>query len=118
MAINNRFESKSSTEQRTSKGGMTVSKMHSTETRTEKSTSNVYQVDQDSIEAAFRERIYEVDRMVTEADFQRQLPSQTASTSECRVLMTTGCNILRACGSTAERSDSASALELGKYNHL
>jgi len=30
MAINNRFESKSSTEQRTSKGGMTVSKMHPT----------------------------------------------------------------------------------------
>jgi len=56
--------------------------------------------------------------MVTEADFQRQLPSQTASTSECRVRMTTGCNILRACGRTAERSDSVSALELGKFNHL
>ena len=30
----------------------------------------VYQVDQDSIEAAFRERVYEVDRMVTETDFE------------------------------------------------
>jgi hypothetical protein len=29
----------------------------------------VYQVNQDSIKAAFRERIDEVDRMVTEADF-------------------------------------------------
>jgi len=61
--------------------------MQSTQTRTEKftekSTGKVYQVDQDSIEAAFRERIYEVDRMVTEADFQRPLPSQAASTSQC-----------------------------------
>jgi len=45
--------------------------MQSAETRTEKSTGKVYQVDQDSIEAAFRERINEVDRMVTEADLQR-----------------------------------------------
>jgi hypothetical protein len=26
--------------------------------------------------------------------------------------------LYRACGSTAQRSDSASALELGKYNHF
>jgi hypothetical protein len=31
---------------------------------------HVYQVDQDSTEAAYRERNDEVDRMVTEADFQ------------------------------------------------
>jgi len=36
----------------------------------------VYQIDQDSIEASFRERNHEVNRMVTEADFQRRLPSQ------------------------------------------
>jgi hypothetical protein len=39
--------------------------------------------------------------------------------SQCRVPMTTGCKILcRACASTAQSSDSAGALELGKYNHL
>jgi len=31
---------------------------------------------------------YEVDRMVTEADFERRFPNQDASTSQCRVLMT------------------------------
>jgi len=45
-----------------------------TEQSTEKSTSKVYQVNQDSIEASFRERNHEVDWMVTEVDFQRQLP--------------------------------------------
>jgi hypothetical protein len=35
----------------------------------------VYQVDQDSTEAANRERTYEVDRMVTETDFERRLPN-------------------------------------------
>jgi len=44
--------------------------MQSTETRTEKSTGKVYQVDKDSTEAAYRERNNEVDRMVTEADFE------------------------------------------------
>jgi hypothetical protein len=44
----------------------------------------VYQVDQDSTEAA---RTYEVDRMVTEADFQRPLPSQ------CHLPRTTGYTI-------------------------
>jgi len=52
-------------------------------------TSNVYQVNQDSIEAAFREGNEEVDRMVTEADFQRQLPIQAASRSHCHLPMTT-----------------------------
>jgi len=55
--------------------------------------------------------------MVTEADFQRRLPRQAASRSQCRVPRTTGCNILSACGSTAQSSDSASSLELGTYNH-
>ena len=60
-----------------------------TEMSTEKSTSKVYQVDQDSAQAAFRERNHEVDRMVTEADFQRRLPSQLASGSQCHLPMTT-----------------------------
>jgi hypothetical protein len=42
-----------------------------TETLTEKSTAKVYQVNLDSIAAAFREHIYEVNQMVTEAGFQR-----------------------------------------------
>jgi len=48
---------------------------------------HVYQVDQDSTEAACRERNHEIDQMVTEADFQRRLPSQ------CHLPMTTGCTI-------------------------
>ena len=51
----------------------------------------VYQVDQDSTEAAYRVRAYEVDRMATEADFQRRLPSQAASMSQSRVPSITGC---------------------------
>lgn len=31
--------------------------------------------------------------------------------------MTTGCNVVSTSGIAAERSDSASTLELGKYNH-
>jgi len=53
----------------------------------------VYQIDQDSTKAACRERNDEVDRMVTEADFERLLPNQDASTSQSRVPMTTGCTI-------------------------
>jgi hypothetical protein len=34
---------------------------------------------------------HEVDRMVTEADFQSRLPSQAASGSQCHLPMTTGC---------------------------
>jgi len=84
--------------------------MQSAETRTEKSTGKVYQVDQHSIEAAFRERINEVDRTVTKADFQRWLPS----TNEYRLQ-----DILYiACRSTAQSSDSASVLKLGKYNRV
>jgi len=72
MAINNRFESNSSAEQQTSKRGDDYVEnasyrqldkptgMQSTETRTdkstEKSTGNVYQVDQDSTEAAYQEQ--------------------------------------------------------------
>jgi len=48
----------------------------------------VYQeIDQHSTKAAYRERNHEVDQMVTEADFQRRLPSQ------CQLPMTTGCKI-------------------------
>ena len=53
----------------------------------------VYQVDQDSTKAAYRERNHEVNQMVTEADFQRRLPSQAAPTSQCHLPMTTGCKI-------------------------
>jgi len=84
--------------------------MHSTETCTEKSTGKLYQVDQDSIEDAFVEHIYEVDWMVTEADFHRRLPS--ANDYRLQDIL------YRACGSTAQSSDSASAPELGKYYHF
>ena len=53
----------------------------------------VHQAGQDSIEASFRERNYEVDRMVTKADFQRWLPRHAASMSQCHLLMNTGCKI-------------------------
>jgi len=48
---------------------------------------HLYQVDPDSTEAAYRERNHDVDQMVTEADFQRRLPSH------CHLPMTTGCKI-------------------------
>jgi len=74
------------------------------------------QVDQDSTEAANRERNQkstdkstkrstkillkppiksnnEVDRMVTKADMQRRLPRHAASTSQCHFPRTTGCKI-------------------------
>jgi len=53
----------------------------------------VYPVDQDSIEASFREHNHEVDRMVTEADFQRPLPSQPVSGSQCHFPITTAWDI-------------------------
>jgi len=53
----------------------------------------VCEVDHDSTEAAYREPNLEVVLMVTEADFQTRLPSQAVSTSQCRLLMTTGCKI-------------------------
>jgi hypothetical protein len=114
-----------------------------TETRTEKSseksTGKVRQVDHYSTEAAYRDRNqkstvkstkksttillkppiksnYEVDRMVSEADFQRRLPHHAASISQCHYRLQ---DILyRACGNAAQSSDNASALELGKYNHF
>jgi len=59
--------------------------MQSTETHRE-----VYQeVDQDTTEATTRKRNHEVDRMVIEADFDRRLPSQAASGSQCHLPMTT-----------------------------
>jgi len=53
----------------------------------------VYLVDQDSAEAAYRERNHEVDRRVTKADFQRWLPNQDELTSQCQFPMTTSCKI-------------------------
>ena len=52
-----------------------------------------HQADPDSIEATFQERNYEVDLMVTEADFQRRLPCDAAPKSQCHVPMTTRCKI-------------------------
>jgi len=66
--------------------------MQSTES-TEKSTGKVYQVDKDSLVASFRDHNHGVDRMATEADLQRQLPSQPASESQCHLLMTTAWEI-------------------------
>jgi hypothetical protein len=145
MAINNRFESQSSTEQRISKGGMTVSKMYrtdmytsaprgsllrhapsclynkvlptsskptgmqSTETCTEKSTKQSTKSTKIQLKPPI-ESNYDVDRMVTEADFQRRLPS----TNDYRLQGV----LYKACGSTAHSSDSASALERGKYNNF
>jgi hypothetical protein len=43
------------------------------------------EVDQESPETAYWERTHEVDKMVTEADFERWLPSQ------CQLPMTTVC---------------------------
>ena len=62
----------------------------STKTRTVMSTSQVLpiiyrKVDQDSTEVANQERTREVDKMVTETDFERWLPSQ------CQFPMTTVC---------------------------
>jgi len=50
----------------------------------------VYQVDQDSTEAAYRKRNGEVDRIVTKVDIQPRLPGQTTTSSQCRVPMTAG----------------------------
>jgi hypothetical protein len=65
--------------------------MQSTETRTEKSTekstemltSKVYQVNQDSTEAANRNGNDEVGQVDTEADLQRRLLSQAPPASQC-----------------------------------
>ena len=120
MAINNRFESKSSAEQRTSKGGMTMLKMRPTDKETSPPGCSLLRhvlrsrprslpssrpaslpSRPDSTEGAYRERINEVYRMVTEADFERRLPSQAASTSQCHYRLQ---DILyRACRSTARR---------------
>jgi hypothetical protein len=48
--------------------------------------------------------------MVTEGDFQRRLPN----TNDYRLHEI----VNKACGSTAQSSDSASALELGNYNNF
>jgi len=48
----------------------------STKTHREVDRDVYREVDQDSTEAAYQERNHEVDRMVTEAGFERRLPSQ------------------------------------------
>jgi len=80
---------------------------------TEKSTGKVFQVDRDSTEAAYGmrnqmltvkstksitillkpsiTRYHEVNRMVTDADFQSRLQSQAATGSQCHFSMTTDC---------------------------
>ena len=127
MAIDNRYNYKSSAEQRTFQKGRdsrvnTIKSYRQVESLPRGSLPRhaprvyrevdrqVYQVDQAATEAAYQARTYEVDRMVTEADFERRLPS----TDDYRLQEI----LYRACGSTAQSSDSASALEHGKYNHL
>jgi len=64
--------------------------------------------------------------MVTEADFKQSLPKEDKSLSPCRIYESLPNPddhrlqdiLYRACGCTAQSSDSASALELGKHNHL
>jgi len=108
------------------------------EKSTEISTGNVQQADHCSTEAANWEcnqkstvmsnkkstenlhklpinSNWEVDLMVTKADFKRQLPSQAASTSQSHYRLQN--TLYRSCRSTAQSSDSASILQLGKDNH-
>ena len=56
----------------------------------------VYLVKQDSTKVTYRERNHDVDRIVTEVDFQWLIPNQDELTSQCQVLMTTGCKIYSA----------------------
>jgi len=109
MAIDNRYNYKSSAEQRIfKKGEIAVSDQSNPTDKSKAHQEAVYRhaprvyrevdrqvhlVDQDATEAAYRERNNEVDRMVTEADFERRLPNQDASTSQGRVPMITGCKI-------------------------
>ena len=52
----------------------------------------VYLVAQDSAECADSERNHEVERRVTETDFQKLLLNEDELTSQCQVVMT-GCKI-------------------------
>jgi hypothetical protein len=88
MAINNRYDDEvvdgatnfqreiavSTRSNPTDKSKPTESQ--STKTHREVDRDVYREVDQDSTEAAYRERNHEVDQMVTEADFERRLPSQ------------------------------------------
>ena len=128
MAINNGYESTLSTEQSTSKWGMTVSKMpptdkpqahreavsqdaekstsqvlptsqmptgmQSTETRTKKSTEKSTKMSTQILLKQPIKRNYEIDQMDTKADFQRRLPSQPASGSQCHLPKTTAWEIV------------------------
>jgi hypothetical protein len=85
----------------------------STETRTEKSTYSTKILLKPHIES----ETMSVDRMVTKADLGRRLPSQAASTSQCHLPMTTNGERYSTEHSTKAR-ESASALELGKYNRV
>ena len=58
-----------------------------------------------------------IDRMATKADLGRRLPSEAESTSQCHLPMTTNGERYSTEYSTKTR-ESASALELGKYNRV
>jgi len=53
----------------------------------------VYLVNHDSTETTCRERNHEIDRRVTDVDFQTWLPNQDELKSQCQVPMTTSCEI-------------------------
>jgi hypothetical protein len=90
-------------------------------------------------EAVYRDTHREVYREVDRQAYQIDQDSTDAAYRECAPMKSTGWSLnrtsnyesmpstddyrlqdifSRACGSTAERSDRASALELGKYNHV
>jgi hypothetical protein len=92
----------------------------STEKSPEKLIGIVYQVDKHSIEACFGDRNYEVDWMFTEADFAKTITASRSIYESMPVANDYRLQdiLYRACGSTAQSSDSTSALELGKNNNL
>jgi len=73
----------------------------------------VYQVDQDSTEAAYREQPWG-----RPDGHQSGLPKTITESMPLTDDYPLHDIFYRACGSTAQSSDSAHALELGKYNHL
>jgi hypothetical protein len=81
---------------------------------TEKLTGKSYQVDQDAFHVIYREHNREVNWSVAEAYFERRLPSH------CQLPMTVGYKIssIEVVGALhSAQTASASALELGRYDH-
>jgi len=71
----------------------------------------VYQANHDSIEASFRERNHDVDRMVTKAGFEQLVNTEYRWLPE-------GTDTLQSTRKHCTKAQvSAGAIELGKYNH-